>query len=225
MTLRREPLLLAALAVVLAAVLVPVLGPGSASGDTAQRCARFAFEAEARQRVVIGRGPRIAVLGDSYTAGLGLTDVARSWPSRLRGRVVAFGFSGSGFSRGASPCRAVSYADRVRVAARAAGTVVVEGGLNDVDQPASDIRSGIRRVLAALRGHRVLVVGPVAAPARASRVGRVDAVLAAECGRAGVAYLSMRDARLSYLADGLHLTPQGHRAFGDLVAARVEGLG
>jgi acyl-CoA thioesterase-1 len=224
-TARRDPLL-AALVVVLVAILVPVLGLGGrAAGADAERCARFASESVARERVVTGHGARIAVLGDSYTAGLGLPDPARSWPSRLPGRVRAYGFSGSGFSAGASPCRGASYADRVAVVARSARTVVVEGGLNDFDQSSASIRVGVRQVLTALHGHRVLVVGPVRAPARADRIARVDRLLAGECARAGVAYLSMLDARLPYLADRLHLTSQGHRELGDVVAARVAGLG
>lgn len=230
MTVRRDPLLLAALAVVLVVMLVPILGAAvglgeRATGADAERCSRFAFESAARERIVTGHGHRVAVLGDSYTAGLGLADPRRSWPSRLPGRVVALGFSGSGFAAGASPCTGAAFADRARDAARTAHTVVVEGGLNDYDQPDAAIRSGVRSVLRELRGHRVLVVGPVPAPARLSRVARVDHLLAAECARAGVPYLSMLDARLPYLADRLHLTATGHREFGAAVAARLTELG
>jgi acyl-CoA thioesterase-1 len=36
-----------------------------------------------------------------------------------------------------------------------------------------------------------------------------------------VPYVSTLDMRLPYLDDRLHLTPTGHRIFGDAVAARI----
>lgn len=217
--------LLAALATVTVVLIVstfPVLGRGvDADGD---RCARFAFQSEARARIVTGEGPEVAVLGDSYSVGLGLRKPADSWPARLPGRVRVQGFSGSGFAQGASSCSEVSYAERVRLLPESAATVVVEGGLNDVDRPDREVVDGVREVLAALEGRQVLVVGPVPAPARTARVARVDALLAQECDRAGVAYLSMLGSDLPYLADRLHLTAAGHRAFGDAVAHRLARL-
>lgn len=202
--------------------LVAVANTGSASGADAERCARFALQAEARERLATGRGDRAVVIGDSYSVGLGLREPASSWPSRLPGNVHVSGFSGSGFSRGASPCPGVSYDARQSRALRdGADLVVVEGGLNDHDQPESEIRLGFRRLVANLDARTVLVVGPAAAPARAAAAHRVDAVLADESTRAGVAYLSMLDHRFSYLTDGLHLTASGHRAFGDVVARAV----
>lgn len=226
MTLRRDPLLLGALAVVLAVMLTgATLGlEDRATGAEAERCARLTADSLARERAVTGRGARVAVLGDSYAAGLGLADPGRSWPAHLGGRVRAFGFSGSGFAAGASPCRHAWYADRAHAAAEYARTVVVQGGLNDFDRPSPEIRAGVRALLGEVRGRRVLVVGPVPAPSRASQVERVDAILAAECARAGVPYLSMLEVRLPYLADRLHLTVQGHREFAAAVAARLAGI-
>jgi acyl-CoA thioesterase-1 len=195
---------------------------GSASGADAERCARFALQSQARERLATGQGERIVVIGDSYSVGLGLREPQASWPSRLPGTVHVFGFSGSGFSRDASPCPGVAYDARGPRALRGrADLVVVEGGLNDHDQPASEIRLGFRRLVDTLAGRAVLVVGPAAAPARAATARRVDAILAAESARAGVAYLSMLDHRFGYLTDGLHLTASGHRAFGDVVARVV----
>jgi acyl-CoA thioesterase-1 len=99
--------------------------------------------------------------------------------------------------------------------------VVVEGGLNDYDQPAASVRAGFRALVAELRGRRILVVGPPSAPARAGGARRVDAILRAETGRAGLRYVSMIGQDFDYLDDGLHLTPSGHRAFGDAVAATL----
>ena len=99
--------------------------------------------------------------------------------------------------------------------------MVVEGGLNDADQPDEAVRSGFRALVRELRGHEVVVVGPPLAPARAAGAAHVDHLLRAESALAGVRYVSMTDQHFPYLEDRLHLTPAGHRQFGDVVAARV----
>jgi acyl-CoA thioesterase-1 len=132
------------------------------------------------------------------------------------------GFSGSGFSKGASECGAVSYADRApRALAYDARIVVVEGGLNDVDQPRAAIWRGFARLIAELGHRHVLIVGPAPAPERAAAVPAVDRELSRLSLRYGVGYLSMLDADLPYLADGLHLTASGHDVFGDRVAVAL----
>jgi acyl-CoA thioesterase-1 len=204
--------------VVLATALTLLL-PGGATGADAERCARFATQSQVRERLVTGHGNRVVVIGDSYSVGLGLRDPETSWPSRLPGRVHVFGFSGSGFSAQASPCRRVAYDAREAHALSAgARLVVVEGGLNDYNQPASAVRAGFRSLMRELHARDVLVVGPPPAPARAAGAARVDAILRSESARAGVRYLSMIDGRFSYLDDALHLTQAGHRQFGAVVA-------
>lgn len=210
---------------VLVAAAVALIDAPRAHGTDSDRCARFAAASSARARIITGSGPRTVVLGDSYSVGLGLPDARLSWPTRLPGRVQVFGFSGSGFGTASSPCPDASYADRVGRAARGTGLVVVEGGLNDFDQPPAAVRAGLHEVLTALQGHRIVVVGPVRAPARARAVPRVDRLLATECARAGVPYVSMTGLRLPYLADGLHLTAAGHRTFGNAVARAVRSDG
>lgn len=212
----------ACLGVLLVAVALTPLVPGIAHSSTTQKCARFAHESRARQQVVTGHGATTVVIGDSYSAGLGLNHPGQSWASDLPGRVHVFGFSGSGFSHGASPCPGVAYFQR---APRALGLrpslVVIEGGLNDFDQPDADIRAGFRQVLAEVGHRRVLVVGPPPAPLRGARAAHVDAVLRGEAARSGTPYLSMIGEHFGYLPDRLHLTRSGHRQFGALVAARL----
>jgi acyl-CoA thioesterase-1 len=212
-------------AVVLAVLAtLTVLLSGGATGADAERCAKLSLQSQVRERMVTGHGRRVVVIGDSYSVGLGLRDPERSWPSRLPGRVQVYGFSGSGFSRHSSPCPDVSYVERVSRALRdPTDLVVVEGGLNDTDQPEADLRAGFRALMARLTGERVLVVGPPLAPARATGAQRVDTVLREESAHAGVAYLSMTDRYLPYLDDHLHLTPAGHRAFGSIVADAIAG--
>ncbi len=166
------------------------------------------------------------MIGDSYSVGLGLTRAAESWPSRLPGRVHVSGFSGSGFSDRASGCGGVSFADRAaRAVSGGADLVVVEGGLNDHDRTDAEVRAGFERLMLALGDLPVLVVGPADAPARSFAVPRLDDLLAGLAEQHGAAYLSMRTHDLTYLDDRLHLTPRGHDAFGDAVAAWVVGRG
>lgn len=219
---------LAVVGAVLGALLVTVGVVRHASGAPADRCERFAAEAAARAREVTGTGERVVVIGDSWSAGLGLDDPADSWPSRLPGSVHVAGFSGSGFSALASECGAgVSFAARAgQVLRGGADLVVVEGGLNDYDRPDAEIRTGFARLMAEVRapGRPVVVVGPPAAPSRAGSVPRVDALLAALAARHGASYVSTVGWRLDYLDDGLHLTASGHREFGDLVADHLATL-
>ena len=215
-------------ALLVCALLVGVVGiltVDRATGDRPTRCAAFAAESRARALAVTGSGDDLLVIGDSWTAGLGLDDTSRSWPSRLPGRVQAAGFSGSGFGAGASSCGPeVSFASRAAAAVRRvpAGTpVVVAGGLNDWDSTGAEIREGFERLLRVLDGHRVVVVGPADAPARSAYVPRVEGVLAALCAEHGIPFVSTSDLRLDYLTDLLHLQPSGHATFGDEIARRI----
>lgn len=195
---------------------------GAAQGTDTTYCQRFRADSLTRAATVTGSGQHVVVIGDSWSAGLGLRDSADSWPVQLQGRVSVAGFSGSGFSEGASACDRVSFADRAAAAVRrGADLVVVEGGLNDVDQSNAQITAGFERLMRVLDGHRVVIVGPAVAPARARWVPRVDALLARLAAAHRVPYLPTADLRLAYLADRLHLTPAGHRAFGRAVAARL----
>lgn len=212
----------AALFVVLVAAMLAVHLAARARGADASRCERFAADSVARSQVVTGAGAKVVVIGDSYAAGLGLDAPGDSWPSRLHGTVHVAGFSGSGFSPGASRCAGVSFAARAPAAVRGgADLVVVEGGLNDHDQPDADIRAGFARLMGALQGRRVVVVGPPLAPARAATVPHVDRLLAALAASYDVAYVPTSGLDLTYLDDDLHLTPAGHRAFGDAVATAL----
>lgn len=214
----------AALAVLLAGLLTLGVVHG-ASGAAGGRCEEFAAASAERAREVTGTGERVVVIGDSWSAGLGLDDTGDSWPSRLGGSVHVAAFSGSGFSAAASDCGPrVSFAARAGQAVRAgADLVVVEGGLNDYDRTGAEIRAGFARLMDAVAapGRDVVVVGPPVAPARAGAVPRVDALLDGLADRYGASYVSTTSWRLDYLPDGLHLTEAGHREFGDAVALQL----
>ncbi|MBW9204385.1 SGNH/GDSL hydrolase family protein [Mumia sp. zg.B17] len=192
----------------------------------AVRCERFTSQSEARRVVGAPAGKRVVVIGDSWSAGLGLDDAGDAWTSRLSGQVHVDAFSGSGFSRSASPCDGSWFAARAaRAVAGGADLVVIAGGLNDVDQTPEAVRAGFERVMRSVQGPPVVVVGPAAAPARERGARRVDAQLALLAGRAGAAYVSTVGLDLPYLDDGLHLTPAGHRELGDFVAESLVDLG
>lgn len=212
--------------VLVATALVAVLGMRARGADV-NRCDRFTADSRARAAQVTGSGDPVLVIGDSWSAGLGLDKIAQSWPSRLPGRVRVAGFSGSGFSEHASGCGPVSYADRAPSALHqgAASLVVVEGGLNDFDQPSADIRAGFARLMRALRGERVVVVGPASAPSRAAAVPRVDALLARLAAAYDVPYVRTSGLDLPYQPDRLHPTVAGHQEFGDFVAQQIADLG
>ncbi len=196
-----------------------------ARGADGSRCERFAAASAKRAGMVTGSGARVVVIGDSWSAGLGLDRPGQSWPSRLRGRIHVAGFSGSGFSERASTCHQVSFGDRAPAALKGgADLVVVEGGLNDFDHSRAEIKAGFARVMRAASAYRVVVVGPATAPSRAAAVPRVDRLLRHFSDRYGVAYVSTVDLDLPYLPDRLHLTPTGHQLFGDAVAERIAAL-
>lgn len=223
----RHRLLLGLLAIVVAtAVSTTLLARAGARPDP---CTVKGQRAEERGLLVTGSGARVLVIGDSYSVGAGVLP-DQSWPVRLPGRVRVDGFSGSGFTVGASPCGDVSYATRAATGAAAralagADLVVVEGGLNDADRPPAELEAGYARLMRALAGRRVLVVGPPPAPLIPyDDVAAVDATLARLAAAAGMPYLSMLDLDLTYQPDRLHPDAAGHRVFGDRVAAEVRPL-
>lgn len=223
--MRRRVVVTTALALLVALVASGMLA-ARARGTGPSKCERFSAASVERAAQVTGSGERVVVIGDSWSAGLGLDRPVQSWPSRLPGRIHVAGFSGSGFSAHASTCRQVSFADRAPAALDAgADLVVIEGGLNDFDRSRAEIRAGFARVLRAASAYRVVVVGPATAPSRASAVPRVDRLLRHLSGRYGVPYVSTVDLDLPYLHDRLHLTPAGHQTFGDAVAERIAALG
>jgi len=211
--------------VLLAGVVTLVL---ARPGESTDRCLRTTERAEQRAALVTGEGRQVLVIGDSYSVGVG-ADLRDSWPVRLPGRVRVDGFSGSGFSVNASGCGDVSYGTRAPAALSHHDTrpalVVVEGGLNDTDQPTAAVEKGFGRLMEALHGVPVLVVGPPRAPERPTAdVESVDATLARLAAEQHTPYLSMLGVELTYADDELHPDAAGHRVFGDVVAAEIERL-
>lgn len=212
-----------AVALLLAAFLAFWVADRAGAGAT--RCQQHRLDASERAALVTGEGTRTLVIGDSWSVGLGQEDLGLSWARQLPGEVHVAGFSGSGFSARASGCGRVSFHDRAPTAVGARpALVVVQGGLNDYDQPASAIEQGFRGLMADLAAHRVVIVGPADAPLRSGAVPRVEDVLARLSAEYDVPFVATSDVDLSYLADRLHLTDAGHREFGTAVAERIAAV-
>lgn len=222
----RRRLALLVLGLVVVAVVVGAWATSREDSAAVDVCERQRADSAQRATEDTGRGQRVVVIGDSYTIGFPDEDAEDLWPARLDGRVHVEGWSGSGFSADASPCPDAQYAERAPRAVRDGSArpdlVVVQGGLNDHDQPSADIAAGARRLLSELGDRDVVVVGPPPAPALVGAVPRVDAVLAEVAREHGATYVSTADWRLPYVSDGVHLTPAGHREFGRRVAQAVE---
>lgn len=171
----------------------------------------------------------VAVLGDSYAAGDELSDRGDRWTDALAAldegltvRVDAVPFTGY-VNRGG--CGPHAFGDRVDRATRAAadGTLIVQGGLNDVFADRDTLRRQAARVLdAAADAGRVIVVGPMDVPGREGEA-RVDAVLADAARERGLTYVSALEWDLPVGADRIHLTADGHRAYAERILAALRG--
>ena len=211
----------AVVALALVAVFLGMYAAGRASAVD-RRCGQHRDQSAERARLVTGSGDRVSIVGDSWSVGLGLDDLADSWPSRLPGQVRVAGFSGSGYSASASPCGNQSFAARVTPAVTdGAAVVVVQGGLNDFDRTDAAIERGFRRLMERLATSYVVVLGPAAAPARDDRMPRVEADLERLADEYAVPYVATSDLELDYLDDHLHLTEGGHQEYGDAVAEGI----
>lgn len=189
-------------------------------------CRRLDAVQGARLVDVIGSGPAVFVVGDSYAEGLDLDDPDRSWPAELASsanvQVHVDGASGSGFTTG-TPCGRADYVARA-ASIDPAAPLVLQGGLNDVDASPEEVRAAACAIVTGRAN--VAVVGPPMAPAREpDAVRRIDAALHRATAECGGRYVSTLGWDLPYNDRGLHLTPDGHREFGRLVAVALHEEG
>lgn len=201
----------------------PTLNAAPASVLDMTPCERLALSRKKRLAFTTGTGPRVLVIGDSWSTGAKLPPGARDWSEWIDGEVRVDGVPGSGFSESALGCPGLAYGDRAASSVRQVHPqlVVVQGGLNDTDAPVAEVRRGFYRLALALGEADVVVVGPTIAPKRAAEVPAVDELLRQLSEAAGFTYLSTTDLQLHYLRDGLHLTRRGHRLLGEAVAGRI----
>lgn len=159
--------------------------------------------------------PKVAILGDSYTAGDGLDNRRDAWSYKI-GNLVA-GIGGTGFDNG-GPCDHQSYAERVNdVLTLRPDVLIIQGGLNDVEHPDKVQAAASYLLDKAASVPTVIVVGPVDAPGL-SNEEEVDRALSSAATKASRTYVSALAWELPFLPDAVHLTQEGHAAFASYVA-------
>jgi acyl-CoA thioesterase-1 len=165
---------------------------------------------------------RIAVIGDSITAGHGESDLTRKWPAILRDRhgVAVEDFSKAGATAG-------SAAKQLEQVPIGAANVIVEIGGNDFLGGGSveDFEEGLDALLKAVcKPGRQVAMFELPIPPLYERFGRVQRKLAS---RHGVALIPKR-ILLSVIeaadatVDSLHLTQRGHDRMAAVVWALLE---
>ncbi len=182
---------------------------------------------------VTSGSPTIAVLGDSFSLGIGVGGPAAAWPAALGGRlgaeVVVNGVGGTGLTtRGFCPDDPVTYGERVEAQPPDAPVVVVQGSVNDaLDGRPDDVGEAAGELLGDLEDvPTVVVVGPPVIPAAETTDLRViDAGLREAAEDAGRAYVPLLDAGIPILPDRVHPTPEGQQRIGELVAAAIRTAG
>ena len=171
----------------------------------------------------------IAVLGDSYSQGQGLSGPEEAWPTvlgeRLGAEVVLDGVGSTGFTTaGLCAPAEVRFAQRLDADPPDADVVVVQGGVNDailgrpdqVADAAEDLLSELEDV------PLVVVVGPPRVPgAEPSDISTVDAALRQATEDAGRLYVPLLDAGIELLDDRLHPTVPGQQRIAELVSAAI----
>ena len=196
--------------------------------------------ANGRNEVIVADVGRTALLiGDSQS------EPADAW---TRAGIAALGYEvhfcgkgGTGFvaSNGATG----NYLDALqrgdwRLPYGSLPLVVVQGGGNDAAQGATDaqIIANTGRLLDKLRERypdaRIVMIGTLArgAGSGGGRRTEVDALLSAFAAKHNIPFVSVGDWLTRYgqvknLTDQVHLSGEGHRAFGDLLAGHLKRLG
>jgi acyl-CoA thioesterase-1 len=165
---------------------------------------------------------RIAVIGDSITAGHGESDLTRKWPAILRDR---HGVAVEDFSKaGATAASAAKQFEQVPIGA---AIVIVEIGGNDFlgGRSVEDFEEGLDALLKAVcKPGRQVAMFELPIPPLYERFGRVQRNLAS---RHGVALIPKR-ILLSVIeaanatVDSLHLTQRGQDRMAAVVWALLE---
>lgn len=182
----------------------------------ASRCATVA-QLDAATAAPIGSGAPVTVVGDSYSEGWGLDNPRASWVSYLGMQATVHASSGAGFTR-AGLC------DHPALTGLASGEdapTIIQGGINDVDAPTREVTDSAERAIHTA-SNPVLLVGPAPAPNfTPEQVSAVDGALREAAAAADIPYVSAAAwDDLEYI-DGLHLTADSHRLFGERVAAAL----
>jgi len=182
-----------------------------------------------------GRLPTMAIVGASFTAGVGPDNAARSWAAdlarNLRWDAVIYGVSGAGYvqtgSSGGGPMAQLVSAEHLP--SLSASLVIVQAGADDVHVPAGLERQQVRRTIELIRAEdpraTIGLVTVFTSPARPILAGfyRTDSaiVAAARAADPNVIIMDPLTGQWKYQhADGRRLHPT---AAGDAWIARKVG--
>lgn len=205
------------------------------SGQEPEQAARRPDGCEAGFERGKGHGaPRVAIVGASFTAGVGAGDPDRSWAVLLarmeRWDAVIYGDPGAGYVRLGVLHHGPVARELARVGLRALlpALVIVQAGHNDIGEPPQLVRQRVAQAIALIRteapGARIALLTVFPGRSHAARVYRTDRtiVTAARGADRGVIIMDPLTGRWSFprVSDRLHPTAAGDAKIA-LIVARI----
>lgn len=224
-----------------AAALVLLATTGTALAIAGRPAPVAARTAAATGRCAAGRAvrPVLAVVGASFSAGVGARGAARAWPADLgrilHMRVVVSADAGAGYlSRGVGrrgPFAAL--ASKLNLARLRPAVLLIQGGHNDINRPAGAITRSVHGLIGQVRcatpGTRIgiLSVFPSGATPSRGAVAADHTIVAAA--RSADPHVLVFDPIAQHwhfprLRDQLHPTPAGHEWIAERVAVGLRSV-
>jgi len=187
--------------------------------------------------------PVAAILGASYTAGVGPDDAARSWAADLARKLdwdaVVYGVPGAGYVRTGSGDRGPLWrmADRIELSALDPSLVVIQLGHDDIGVPLATERQKVAEAIETIRAEdphaRIALVTVFTTPhqARARAAWRTDQTIVRAARAADKAAIIIDPLASHWVypradaGEGLHPTAAGDAWIADKVAALLRDHG
>jgi acyl-CoA thioesterase-1 len=234
---RRKLTLLGAL-VVAATVASGGSAPGAATAGRERPAVRAPSDRPAGPQPLARAGrpsrPLLAVVGASFSAGVGAGSPQDAWPQDLarilHWRVVVRADPGAGYVNPGAGHRGPfsRLASRLDLAGLDPQVIIIQGGRDDIGQPLPLIRDRVESIVAAIHGEapqaRLAVLGVFARGDRPSRAAlATDRTILAAAHHADPAILAFDPLaghwHFSRIGDHLHPTAGGHRWIAEQLAA------
>lgn len=177
----------------------------------------------------LGAGPAFAVLGDSYAAAAGASDMTKGWVVQFA-RAMCWNLMenaaqpGTGYTTGGRPGTA-PFANRVASVIDAKPSIVfVEGGGNDYLATPDDLYAAATDVFAQIRNGlgdqvQIVAIGPTWTPNKnPEELVRTSGAIAAAAADSGVTFIDPFAEFWTvdpayFVADGYHLNDSGYAQF------------
>lgn len=187
---------------------------------TAKSCAAVNKQILDRGEAVTipGTEPATYILGDSYTAGDGLEEYRDGWAyqyAQLTGTFTSVaGVGQTGYVNGGY-CGGQTFAERLP---KATSTLIIQGGLNDSENTADEIRNAATALLASVTTtETVILVGPLDVNGYDNEA-TVDKILKAAATDADRVYVSALNWDVELQEDGVHPNEKGAHEYATLLA-------